>query len=572
MYGFLRMRASKTLLLKHRFILFLLLLLFLSSLVITAIGNLERSTGKLQAVERQRYETSKLAHQLKEVINAMSRNVMAYVSSEQPEFRDNYNHLTDVLKGKAEDTDGSRLPILARFQAVGISQEETQTLEKAMTQLEELAQTQTEAMNTASGQFDDGQGGVRIALPNALLAKVMVFSQQYTDAAAQITQTINDFDTLQSDRMEARARQATNQNRQAGTLALAASIILILASALALWTLYRSIKKPLHDSQVLAENLASGQLHARVSIRRNDELGRMQNALNNIGQSLSLAVTTVREQANTIAASSHTITSDNEDLSQRTDEQASRVQETLSTMSQLAQTVSHNAQSAAQSATFIEAATGAAHQASETANQAVTALQAIDERSGEIRDITHLIRTIAFQTNILALNATIEAARAGVHGRSFAVVAAEVRNLAQRTATAAQSIEAMLNESLEHIHTGVAHVERAGHATQNIVQQMISATTMIADIVAASSEQSTRTHSMLQAIGQLDAITQKNQALVHRAAGITRRQEDGIAQLRRALSHLVVNSSESEENVTIKMRPSYEKPYGERFDMAQAGG
>jgi methyl-accepting chemotaxis protein len=529
------MRA-KTLLVKHRFLLFFFTLLALSALVTVAINNQTRSAKILQAIEQQRYQTSQLANEFKTIVGTMSRNVMAFVSSEQPEFQENYLKLAAVIAGTAAGADGQSSSILDRFRAAGITAAEEQTLERALSQLSELAHTQREAMSTASGQFDDGKGGVRVALPNGLLAKVMVFSQQYAEAAAAIDQTINDFDIMQSGRLDAQAQSASDRNRSAHQVAIGAMGALLLCSALALISLYRSIKRPLNEGLKLANALAGGNLHARAGIRRHDELGNLLAALNRIGESLSQAVDAVRTQSDEISRSSDAMAKGNDNLSSRTDEQAANVQETVATMEQLSATVRQNAANATHSGELIQHAAHAAASAGTAANQAVQSMQSIQQESGKIQEITHLINTIAFQTNILALNASIEAARAGPHGRGFAVVAAEVRNLASRSAAAAHDIAQLLTQSTTRLGQGMQTVQQTDLAIQEIVRHMNSVTKMMAEIVTAADEQAGGVQQVSAAMGHLDAITQQNRMLVHQAADMTHQQTASVHRLCQALS------------------------------------
>lgn len=562
------MRA-KTLQLKHRFILFFTVLLALSVLVAIAVNNLIQSTERLHAIEQQRYQTTQLANEFKTVVSAMSRNVMAFVSSEQPEFQENYHRLAQVLAGKQPSADGQSMPVLEKFHAVGISDAEDKTLRNALTQIDEIARTQKEAMSTASGQFDDGQGGVRIALPNALLAKVMVFSQQYSQAAAAIDQTINDFDAMQSGRLDAQARAASNRNRNALLVAVSAICALLLCSAFALATLYRSIKLPLDAGLTLANALAAGRLNARATVSRHDEMGHLLGALNRIGHDLSQAIQAVHTQSDEIVRTSNDMAQGNDHLSSRTDEQAANVQETVATMEQLSVTVRQNAANATQSGQLIQRAAQAATHAGTAAHQAVQTMRLIQAESVKIQEITHLINTIAFQTNVLALNASIEAARAGPHGRGFAVVASEVRSLASRSASAANDIEHLLGQSAERLTQGMETVEQTDQAIAQITQHMHSVTQMMDDMVTAADEQAGGVQQVTGAMGQLDLITQQNRALVHRAAQMTHDQKQSVQKLSLALSHFCVDIEDTPHTPRIS-RPPRETEHPARFDLAGA--
>jgi methyl-accepting chemotaxis protein len=141
-------------------------------------------------------------------------------------------------------------------------------------------------------------------------------------------------------------------------------------------------------------------------------------------------------------------------------------------------------------------------------------MDGIQQSSRRIADITGLIDSIAFQTNILALNAAVEAARAGDQGRGFAVVAAEVRSLAQRSAEAAREIKTLIGVSVEQVNTGAQVARGAGATMQEIVANVTKVSQLIAEIAAATTQQSSGIAQASQAVSELDKATQQNAALV----------------------------------------------------------
>jgi methyl-accepting chemotaxis protein len=197
-------------------------------------------------------------------------------------------------------------------------------------------------------------------------------------------------------------------------------------------------------------------------------------------------------------------------LNQRTEQQAASLEETAASMEQMTSTVQRNAEHAHQAAQLAKVAKQQAEQGGMVINKTITAIQAMNQSSRQVADIIGVIDEIAFQTNLLALNAAVEAARAGEHGRGFAVVATEVRNLAQRSAAAAKEIKLLINHSVSTVNEGTLLANESGHTLGEILNAVQQVHEIIAEIAAASVEQTLGINQVHLVINQLEEITQQN--------------------------------------------------------------
>jgi methyl-accepting chemotaxis protein len=240
-------------------------------------------------------------------------------------------------------------------------------------------------------------------------------------------------------------------------------------------------------------------------------------------------------------------------LSVRTEKQASSLEETIVNIEKLSSQVNQNSDNAKQATFLANEATRVATQGGQSVDEIINMMSKLNGSSKKIEEITSVIDSIAFQTNILALNAAVEAARAGEQGRGFAVVASEVRNLAQRSAVAAKEIKHLINESVSQASAGAAQVQAAGKTMTEIVTSVQKVNEIIDAIAHATSEQSSGIQQVNLAINQIDEVTQQNSALVEEAAAAAESLAEQSLNLSDAVSafKLTRNLINSSENINL---------------------
>ena len=284
------------------------------------------------------------------------------------------------------------------------------------------------------------------------------------------------------------------------------------------WLVQWMVARPMRELNAGVNMLTSGDLTHRLTSQRNDEVGKLMNALDAMRTRFLETLSAVRTLVTSINVGSTEIAAGNLDLSERTEQTASSLEKTASSMEQLGATVKQNADSAGQGNRLAQEASSLAVKGGDVVGQAVETMKGINDSSRKIADIISVIDGIAFQTNILALNAAVEAARAGEQGRGFAVVATEVRSLAGRSADAAREIKSLINASVERVERGTAQVDQAGAAMTEVVNSIQKVTQTMGEISAASNEQATGINQVGQSVAQMDQATQQNAALVEEMA------------------------------------------------------
>ncbi|HWU76168.1 MAG TPA: methyl-accepting chemotaxis protein [Rhodanobacter sp.] len=308
------------------------------------------------------------------------------------------------------------------------------------------------------------------------------------------------------------------------------ALLVILMVWLSMRSIRRSIGGEPDFAVTMALRIAEGDL-TRDDGDKQFASGSLLDALMRMRIRLTRIVGEVQHGSQAVSSAAQQISKGNDDLSQRTQEQASSLEETAASMEEMTATVKQNAENASHANQLAAGAREQAERGGEVATRAVAAMGEINTSSRKIADIVGLIDEIAFQTSLLSLNAAVEAARAGEQGRGFAVVASEVRNLSQRSAAAAKEIKSLINESVERVQVGSALVDESGAALAGIVESVKKVTDIVAEIAAASQEQSMGIDQVNRAVTQMDEVTQQNAALVEEASAAARAMQEQAIEL-----------------------------------------
>lgn len=375
-----------------------------------------------------------------------------------------------------------------------------------------------------------------------------LLKQGRRDAAEQtlVKKTLPELEALQ--RVVRVLSEQQNKNVDSGALLVSRNIdaadklmiavglsALLIGVGFSLWVT-RSITRPMAEAVRIAQTVAAGNLTSRIEASALNETGELLRALATMNISLIGVVGQVRNGADALALTTAQMATGNADLSVRTAQQAASLAATAAEMQQLTAAVQDNAENAVQANQLAMSASVAAKQGAEAIDRVAETMQGISTSSGKIVEIIGLVEAIAFQTNILALNASVEAARAGQHGLSFAVVASEVRGLAQRSNAAAKEIKTWIESSSMKIDQGSELARQAGHAMAQIGQAVRHMSEIVAEIASASVEQSKGIERINGSVSQMEHVTQQNASLVEEAAAASESMRAQAAVLAHAVN------------------------------------
>ncbi len=361
--------------------------------------------------------------------------------------------------------------------------------------------------------------------------------------------TIDDLVNLQKTVVDASGKEAQQAFETARSLMTVLAVFAALMGVgIAFWVT-RSITKPLGEAVKVANQLAEGDLNARIEVNSTDETGKLLQAMKNMVDKLSQIITEVRSAADNLSSASEEVSATAQSLSQASSEQAASVEETSASVEQMSASINQNTENAKVTDGMATKSSTEAVEGGEAVNQTVTAMKSIADKIGIIDDI-------AYQTNLLALNAAIEAARAGEHGKGFAVVAAEVRKLAERSQVAAQEIGEVAKGSV-----GLA--EKAGKLLDQMVPSIKKTSDLVQEITAASEEQSSGVAQINTAMNQLNQLTQQNASSSEELAATAEEMSGQAEQLQQTMSFFKIEAGAITSRVH-QLAPKSAKPATKR--------
>ncbi len=437
-------------------------------------------------------------------------------------------------------------------------------VEEQRQNLTEMEASVNESLAAAESALNVGESKQKLAIIRESLPKLHALNFSVIDAAAvgdrlkalaalkdasslafRVNLKIAEICRQQEDEAATATRSAQSRSRSSIILFLSVLTFSIAVGFALSIRMVRLISKPLLEVARVLKQAAHGDLRDRPKIDSKDEFGVMAQELDTALSEISRTVSEVNQTAKVLTEHTREVSKTALDLASSSSEQLSELRHALSKIAEVSTVTRQNAQSAREASEIAGSSRESAQRGESVVRSAVASMTAILEASGRISGISSAMDEVAFQTKLLALNAAIEAARAGEHGLAFAVVAGEVRSLAETSAASSREITGLVVDSTQQINRGSGLVVKSGESLNEIVASVKELAELMEAIASASEEQAFGIQTLTETLSRFDNVMQTNLQSSEALSGTAKALDSQATHLETLVSHFVFDQSEA---------------------------